>query len=181
MTPKPCVSVNEISSIWGNRKDAIFNQDGLIFMPVDGPVRFGKHDELLKWKDQHTIDVRAELRSKRDTTPGKRSWNIFIMDGKKLINVSEEEIIGVSPDRKMRCRIVDNLAINSLMNHEDGVIVECSIEVDRKENILQLYPIRHRSDKIHPNSIVTVQSTIKNVVDHIHIEDLLKSLSVSAN
>lgn len=181
MMPKPCVSIDEISSLWRSRKESIFNQDGLIFMPVQGAVRFGKHEELLKWKDQHTIDVQAELKCKKDTAPGKRIWDIYIMDGKKLINVSESDILTVKfPDKektKIKCRIIDNLAISGIMEDTNNIIVECSVDIDTTGEFLNLYPIRHRYDKNKPNSIVTVESTIQNAVDHIHIEDLLSTIA----
>lgn len=179
---KPCVTLSEVRSLWGNRHSAGFKQDGLIFMPINEKVKFGKHTGLYKWKDQHTIDVMVERRAKRDHN-GDRLWNIYILDNKTLISASDASnpVIRVGNDEeRSTCHLVDNLAMYSIQN-SPNLIIECSIEVDQASHTLRLYPIRHRPDKTHPNSVTTIDSTIRNVMEHVHIEHLITALETGAS
>lgn len=179
---KPCVTISEVRSLWSNRHSAGFRQDGLIFMPIDEKVKFGKHTGLYKWKDQHTIDVMVERRSKRDRN-GTRLWNIYILNNKTLVSASDPSnpVIRVgSEQQRYVCHLVDNLAMDGIQN-SPNIIMECSIEVDQSSKTLRLYPIRHRADKTHPNSLITIDSTIRNVIEHVHIEHLITALEAGSS
>lgn len=186
---KPCVALRDVRLLWEGRHTAGFKQDGLIFMPIRNPVRFGKHTGLYKWKDQHTIDVTVEHRFKRGRN-GERLWAIYVVDHgaqrcasdpQGIVPVELEAGSGAAPV-PFSCQLVDNLAMDGV--HEvhqrrgdsGGFVVECSVEVDKERRLLRLYPIRHRPDKVHPNSLSTIESTVRNVLEHVHIEDLIRAV-----
>lgn len=176
---KPAMELSQARQLWEQRHCAGFSQDGLIFMPVSAPVCFGKHTGMFKWKSQHTIDVLAKSTGKRDRD-GNRMWQLHALRGRKLVCVSEEEAIRVMPPGEqpysVSCQLIDTLAMGLFSQHAGGVVVECSIDLDAEPRLIRLHPLRHRPDKLSPNAVSTIESTIGNVVDHVQLEDLLKFL-----
>lgn len=56
----------EITKTWEHIKKTTENKiDGLIFTPIYKPIKIGRDNLLLKWKEIHTIDFLAKLVSKK--------------------------------------------------------------------------------------------------------------------
>lgn len=74
--------------------------DGLIFTPVDEPVRMGTHETLFKWKPrQHiTIDFKLQRSGAVDGTP---VYSLFLQRGEEI------------------------MPVNAKFAHLEGKIVEC--------------------------------------------------------
>lgn len=121
--------------------------DGLVFTPINEPVKIGTHETLFKWKerDHNTIDffVRYEY----------NDWRLHVQEKGKLIFES------VLPHEKVPAWM------------EDSTIVECQYMVDNIPMYWQ--PIKERKDKKHPNNRRTFYRTLVNIKEDIKIEEFL--------
>ena len=176
---KPYVDMPDVRSLWEARHNAGFRYDGILFTPVAQAARFGKHTSMFKWKSRHTIDVWVGRKIKRERDTNSRSWTIKVMCRRQMMTVSEEApaLITVETGR-IHLKLVDTFTLDSIMDcpNTDGLVLECSMQVHLDRGVVELFPIRHRTDKTHPNSVVTIESTIENVMDHITVEDLIHTI-----
>ena len=141
---KPCVPMRKIAQV-----SARWPQDGLIFMPVDEPVRHGMHRTMFKWKPHHTIDF--ELVCPEDGEP-------------KLLYAA-----------KGGAKAVRTLGL-ALRPPPPGIlrqapcIVECNCHLKTKEvEILAVRP-----DKSTPNFERTVRLTLQNINENITHQELVQ-------
>ena len=137
---------------------------------------------MFKWKSRHTIDVWVGRRPKRERD-GDRIWTIKVMRRRQMVTASEPlSPVMATSSRPFHLKLVDTLALDGIMDsiQEEGLVLECGMQVHLDESVVKLYPIRHRTDKTHPNSIVTIESTIENVLDHIEVEDLIQAIEGGA-
>ena len=51
------MSIGEIGVVWRTRRELKHKSDGLIFTPIEEPIRTGTHPTMFKWKSQHTVDI----------------------------------------------------------------------------------------------------------------------------
>ena len=51
------------------------------------------------------------------------------------------------------------------------------MKVDIEQKLLKLFPVQRREDKVHPNSVSTINSTILNVLENISIETIVNTLN----
>jgi len=68
--------------------------DGLVFTPIDEPIRIGTHETMFKWKPQmkNTVDFLMKREPTRETpgyTPGPPTWRLYIQEKGKLFFESE--------------------------------------------------------------------------------------------
>ena len=134
--------------------------DGLVFTPVNEPIRIGTHETLFKWKprDQNTIDFQMKWEPSRETpgfVKGEPTWRLYVQDKGKLI--FETEI----PHGKMEDKTW----------FEDGAIVEC--QYITWEEPMWWKPLKRRYDKTHPNSRRTFYRTIVNIKENIQMKEFL--------
>ena len=182
---KPYVDMFDIRSLWESRHHAGFNYDGILFTPIAEAARFGKHTSMFKWKSRHTIDVWVARKAKRERGGDTREWIIKVLQRRRVVVASEAKapILTVN-SHPLYLALVSTFALDGIMDDpassEEGLVLECSMEVRPEQGLVELYPIRHRTDKTHPNSIVTIESTIENVLDHIEVEDLINSIEGSS-
>lgn len=118
--------------------------DGLVFTPVNEPVRVGTHETLFKWKerDHNTIDffVKREY----------GQWRLYVQEkGELIFETITKEIPWL----------------------REGMIVECQYMVD--EVPMWWKPIKERTDKKHPNNRRTFYRTLINIKEDIKIEEFL--------
>ncbi len=117
------------------------NADGLILMPIDSPVRTGRHQNMFKWKvlDQCTIDLGYD---------GKEFYAIG--DGGK----KEKKIPFRTPTGQFMTNAIYELA-PSFTSDEWKIV-------------------RHRTDKVQPNHIVTIKKTLNTIRDNISLDDIIE-------
>ena len=132
--------------------DYDYNTDGLIFTPINEPVRMGTHETLFKWKplDHNTIDFLVKNRP--DGCMG-----LYIQDRGELIFSGM-----IKPDQVSK-EWHDALT--------DNCIAECQYQTNawpkwwRPQNI--------RTDKTHPNNRRTLNRTVVNIEEDIRIEEFV--------
>ena len=134
--------------------------DGLVFTPVNEPVRIGTHETMFKWKPQekNTVDFLMKREPSRETPgfkPGTPAWRLYVQEKGKLFFESE-------------------LPFNRMEDEpwfEDGAIVE------RKyvtwEEPMWWKPLKRRTDKNYPNNRRTFYRTIVNIKENIQMKEFL--------
>ena len=110
--------------------------DGLVFTPVNEPVRIGTHETMFKWKPQekNTVDFLMKREPSRETPgfkAGTPAWRLYVQEKGKLFFESE-------------------LPFNRMEDEpwfEDGAIVECKYVT--WEEPMWWKPLKRRTDKNH--------------------------------
>ena len=133
--------------------------DGLVFTPINEPVRIGTHDTMFKWKpkEKNTVDFLMKKEPSWEvpgTVNGPLAWRLYVQEKGKLVFESEVSM--------------------ELMNEpwfEEGAIVECDFVDDGKR--MWWRPLKRRTDKTHPNSRRTFYRTIVNIREDIKIHEFL--------
>jgi hypothetical protein len=133
--------------------------DGLVFTPVDQPIRLGTHETMFKWKSvrQNTVDFQLKWEPSRENPGFKRgrsTWRLYVQEKGKLYYESE------IPEGKFD---------RSWM--EEDAIVECEYVTWEQPNWWR--PIKRRVDKTYPNSRRTFYRTIVNIKEAIEMSEFL--------
>ena len=134
--------------------------DGLVFTPVNEPVRIGTHETMFKWKPQekNTVDFLMKREPSRETPgfkPGTPTWRLYVQEKGKLFFESE-------------------LPFNRMEDEpwfEDGAIVECKYVT--WEEPMWWKPLKRRTDKNYPNNRRTFYRTIVNIKENIQMKEFL--------
>ena len=133
--------------------------DGLVFTPVNEPMRIGTHETMFKWKprEKNTVDFSMKKGRSFDGVgkPGIPVWKLYVQERGKLFYESEFPV--------------------SRMNEpwfEDGAIVEC-MYVTWEPGALWWKPMKRRHDKTHPNNRRTFYNTITNIREDIQMKEFL--------
>ena len=134
--------------------------DGLVFTPINEPIRIGTHETMFKWKPQakNTVDFLMKKEPTRETpgcVPGLPAWRLYVQEKGKLVYESE----------------IPQNRIDDKSWFEDGAIVECMYVT--WEEPLWWKPIKRRYDKTHPNNRRTFYRTIVNIKENIKMEEFL--------
>ena len=134
--------------------------DGLVFTPVNEPIRIGTHETMFKWKpqDKNTVDFLMKREPSRETPgfkPGAPAWRLYVQEKGKLFFESE------IPFNRM----------DDESWFEDGAIVECKYIT--WESPMWWRPIKRRTDKTYPNNRRTFYRTIVNIKENIKMKELL--------
>ena len=144
---------NQLKVTWKHICETTENKiDGLIFTPVDEPIRFGRDYLLLKWKepDNNTIDLLVRKFSNKLNLCGTKNNSSYIF---KTIKESEQNYKNIV----------------SFEEDVNGKIIE--FKYSTKSGIFT--PYRLRSDKNKPNGEITINNTIKNIDESISIDDFI--------
>jgi hypothetical protein len=136
------------------------NIDGLVFTPVNEPIRIGTHETMFKWKprEKNTVDFLVKWEPSRETpgfNEGRPTWRLYVQEKGKLFFESE-----IPHDR------VQN---KSWM--EDGAIIECTYVT--WEEPMWWRPLKRRTDKNYPNNRRTFYRTIVNIKENIEMKEFL--------
>ena len=134
--------------------------DGLVFTPIQEPIRLGTHETMFKWKPQmkNTVDFLMKREPSRETpgcVPGIPAWRLYVQEKGKL--VFESEI----PHNRMEDKSW----------FEDGAIVECMYMP--WEEPMWWKPIKRRYDKTYTNNRRTFYRTIVNIKENIQMKAFL--------
>jgi hypothetical protein len=125
-----------------------YGTDGVVFTPVDEPVRIGTHETLFKWKplDHNTIDFQIKWHTNR--------WGMYVQEKGKLIFESE-----LSAEKAQG------------LNLQEDMIVEC--QYIHWEWPRWWKPVHVRTDKTHPNNRRTFYRTLTNISENIQLKEFL--------
>jgi len=135
--------------------------DGLIFTPVNTPIKIGTHETMFKWKprNKNTIDFLVKREKTVETpgcVPGAFVYKLYIQDKGKHIFESSIPI-----DRTKDYKWLKN-----------GDIVEC-MYVTWEDGPLWWKPLKKRTDKTFPNSRRTFYRTLVNIKENIMMKEFL--------
>lgn len=119
--------------------------DGLVFTPVNMPIRVGTHDKLFKWKPNNTIDFLVQPYGDVD---GRIMYGLYIQGGYMIKPLTRE------------------CAMNKQPREFDGKIVEC--EYGKTGWSI----IKIRDDKTYPNNKRTFDRTLVNIKENIQLTEL---------
>ena len=155
--PKPCFQMRQLDTLLRQIVTLPYNTDGLIFTPVDEPVRLGTHTSMFKYKRIHSIDVEVNT------------------EGTELLVG-----LGGSPETAVRRMPLNSLGVvfclnqaleGSRLKEYAGCILE--LKISTADDGLGLTLACVRMDKSHPNAASTVLRTVSNVNENITTEELL--------
>ena len=148
---KKFVTLNELKDF---QTDVVpnlpYKTDGLVFTPVNDPVKLGTHENMFKWKprDQNTIDFQVKFKPNGVAA-------LYIQEKGSLIYETE-----VSPSHMDISWLTENC------------IVECQYMVDSFP--MWWKPLKIRTDKNYPNNRRTFYRTMVNVRENIHWEEFTR-------
>jgi hypothetical protein len=135
---KQMLPLNRVSEIVLGEKS-----DGLIFTPVNEPIRMGTHETLFKWKTNHTIDFIVQSYGDVDGTP---CFGLYIQNQ------------FITP-------LIKSNAQNKPPSEFLGKIVEC----EYGKNGWSI--IKIRTDKTYPNNKRTYERTLVNIRECIKMSE----------
>jgi hypothetical protein len=125
-----------------------YKVDGLIFTPVNEPIRTGTHETMFKWKprDKNTIDFQAKKW-------GTDKWGLYVQEKGRLVFESELSL-DQAPDWIT-----------------EDCIVECQYMCDDEPRWWK--PIGLRVDKKHSNNRKTFYRTLVNIRENIMMTEFV--------
>ncbi len=140
--------------------------DGLIFTPINEPIRIGTHETMFKWKprNKNTIDFLVKKGQTAETPgciPGKYVWRLYIQDRGKHIFESSIPLDRMNEYKWLR----------------EGDIIEC-MYVTWENGPIWWKPIKKRNDKTFPNSRRTFYRTLVNIKEDIQMKEFLDCIPV---
>jgi len=122
--------------------------DGLIFTPVEDPIRIGTHETMFKWKPQNKNTIDFQVRWEK-----RGVWGLYIQDKGMLYFQTE-----ITPD--------------TFPWLKENMIVECRYR--HWEYPMWWEPLNIRTDKTYPNNRRTFYRTLVNIQEDIKIEEFYK-------
>lgn len=127
-----------------------YETDGLVFTPVNEPIRIGTHETMFKWKPRNTITIDFMVRHTGEyfdrASVGKEPiMYLYIADRDKLKEVC----------------IFNQMVKYKNLESYDGKIVECGY------GETGWYLVKVREDKTYPNNLRTYERTIVNIKEDI--------------
>jgi len=133
--------------------------DGLVFTPINEPVRIGTHETLFKWKPQEKNTVDFYMKKDRSfigpELVGHPVWKLYVQEKGKLYFESEFPVDKMDEPW-----------------FEDGAIAEC-MYITWDDGPFWWKPIKRRRDKTHPNNRRTFYRTIVNIKENIKMKEFL--------
>ena len=134
--------------------------DGLVFTPINEPIRIGTHETMFKWKPQekNTVDFTMKWEPSREThgfKAGTPAWRLYVQEKGKLYFESEIPFNRIEDEPWF----------------EDGAIVECKYITH--EEPMWWRPLKRRTDKTHPNNRRTFYRTIVNIKENVQMKEFL--------
>lgn len=196
--PKQIMSKEELGTVWRTRRTLRHKSDGLIFTPIEEPVRTGTHPEMFKWKSQHTIDVL--WRGEYDGTRQVWDWEVLYADGAATLSGSVHGIkldrpadVDYPHDRVPLVILPADYSEKVLQWHRTrgdvqfSHIVECACKLPTLTEWLACVPenastlpvvectvLKIRHDKGEPNQRLTIERTLNNILENITIHELIQ-------
>lgn len=144
--------VNQLKLLFDDIETNKIKNDGLVFYPMNDPVKYRSQDNLYKWKVRHTVDFKIRVEDKQVIL---ETWS-----NSKTVDYATMNISKFS-------------AINNL---KTGDIIEFDTCLN-SQKVPEFIPILKRTDKNVGNNLYTVRKTILNAKENISKETLLNALS----
>ena len=157
--PKPCFPMDQLDTLLRQIPSLPYATDGLVFTPVDQPLCAGTAERTFKLKASHTVDL--EVRG-GDLLLGQGGSPETAVQRVSLATLG----IPFRRDAALQAEI-DALAVGP---DQAPVILECALSL--KEKDAELSYIGRRTDKVHPNVVRTVLSTLTNLREDIKPQEL---------
>ncbi len=151
---KRFVPLNELKDFQTNVVPKLpYKTDGLVFTPLNDPIRLGTHENMFKWKprDDNTIDF--QVKWKQNGVAG-----LYIQDRGSLFFETE-----ITPEK------FDESFVGWL---EEDAIVECKYMID--DFPMWWKPVGIRKDKTYTNSRRTYYRTLVNIKEDIQWEEFTR-------
>lgn len=148
----------ELLKIWEHITNSTENKiDGLIFTPVDQPVKYGRQEDLYKWKEpgNNTIDLLV-----------KKTDNKFSLFGSKK---SGNYLVKIFKENHPNYEIIHDFFLIHVKKNIS--IIEFKYSTLDDDEIFT--PYRIRTDKSVPNSEQTINNSLKNFREAININDFV--------
>lgn len=148
LTLKTWYPLAEAVNVWMRAKE---NCDGLILVPEQRPLEYGTQPDLFKWKpgNSHTLDL--------------------IFNGRYLYAWGDDDCKHIVAD------------LHDCVFHPDASSVPvnqvCEFALIPDSEVKQRWIVKlvkTREDKLHPNSLLVVELTIKNIQENILVEELIQ-------
>lgn len=154
--------------------------DGLIFVPVESPLIVGRQRNLFKYKSIPTLDFQLDILT--DTYELYYSHN-----GSRLLasDPGSLDLLTIPPvAHPIVCLLENNGDGNEIfqqlkqqhafMHHKKRiqVIVECTARLCSDQDVLFCFILRVRYDKSAPNDRMTLEGTIRNIMEDVQSEEL---------
>lgn len=177
-----------------------FDTDGLIFVPVQSPLRVGRQLDLFKMKQHHTIDLQLDLWTDRYTLSFHHDGVLCEMMRPTTDSAVTAPASAPSPtqqpqqqQQQQHLSFRGAMVLGKLENDGKGneifrqlrlkhdewghkkrlrFIVECACEL-LPGNILSCFIVRLRGDKTMPNDKRTIEGTLLNVTEGLTHADLV--------
>ena len=141
--------------------------DGLIFTPINEPIKLGRQYSLLKWKEpgNHTIDFLVKKTTKNIVLYGYKKGENYLFKSFDTDNINYKNILDYSTENNL--------------NLKKGIIIEFKYSSDNEDEDDGVFtPYRIRADKDKPNGEITIINTLKNIKEAIKIENFNESVDL---
>jgi len=146
---KQCLPKQHIDRVWISQGGVNHDNDGLVFTRNDATVETGTASHIFKWKPTHSVDIR-----------------IVQEDAQLLMWAHENDCDG-------EVALDDRYLFRKGIAFEPNTVVECTVTCGEK---VTLEPLRRRPDKTAPNTMRTIEATVRNVGENISIDELIALL-----
>jgi len=160
--PKACFPMDQIDTLLRQISTLSYAVDGLIFTPVDVNVCSGTAEHIFKLKYSHTVDL--EILS-GELLLGQGGGHDTATQRVPLISAG----ISVSYSEALLSSIKELSAIDIVVG--ESTIIECELTTIA-DGSLKLEYLGRRLDKVHPNTVRTMLSTITNLRENIQTDEL---------
>jgi hypothetical protein len=151
-----------LGETWKHISDTTENKiDGLIFTPIDKPIKFGRDYSLLKWKETHTLDFLVSFKGKKMNLKYVKGDDFHIFKTYSSGNENYKKVAEFVKENKIT---------------SDDPIIEFKVISEDS-----FTPYRFRSDKNMPNGEITIKNTFINIEESITIQDIVDSINAAAD
>ena len=193
--PKPFVQLIHVGSLWRSIPKLKHSSDGLVITRVSAKIGTGTDPNILKWKENHTIDLIVTC----NFTRGKWSSRIFFQDNEKVVESTDRlfDLFG----KKYALQMSENATLRSTCQYyaethktQFSLIGEClcvfhvpnivtgatatSTEVmgapPSTTDVINCSVLKWRRDKYTPNNSTVIQRTLGNIIDNVLIDELIQ-------
>ena len=176
MIPKQFLDSSHVVSLWERRHFSPYKNDGVIFVEKESLHTVGTSKSVLKWKLEHTLDVKLILEDgmewKRMGKDTFESLPVLVGHDGMWFDISKEEVLRKEGIQGTTCKLLWNELVPFLQ--ERHLILECSCIINEGGDML-LNPLKERSDKSSPNSFPCFKSSILDIQRQPSLECVMKA------
>ncbi len=137
-----------LQKVWNDRNFSSYRNDGLIITKNMSYYKHGSDRSTFKWKPTCSIDIVT------------KSNDIYANSN------NSDELVKIK-------KVLDYTLVleKNRMDYNSDQVIECDIKLSDKT--IFLFPMRTRSDKCAPNTVKTIESTVKGFVQNISFNSLI--------